>query len=158
MPGMRSALVAAVIVSVSVLASAQSGARTPWGDPDLQGIWPSGALISVPFERPPEFGTRARLTDKEFSERAAVLQRQADDDAAPISTGTAPSVNPPSHWLEGGRATHMRDGFHIRRAATEMRIPCYTSLDTARAAILALSQPHEYDVRPLAEYRDGTQA
>src|SRR5690606_73511 len=60
--------------------------------------------------------------------------------------------------IEGGRAPHMRDGFHIRRAATEMRSPCYTSLDTARAAILALSQPHEYDVRPLAEYRDGTHA
>ena len=57
--------------------------------------------------------------------------------------------------IEGGRASHMRDGFHIRRAATEMRIPCFTSLDTARAAIVALSQPHEYDVRPLLEYRDG---
>ena len=56
---------------------------------------------------------------------------------------------------EGGRASHMRDGFHIRRAATEMRIPCFTSLDTARAAIDALSAPGEYDVRPLAEYRDG---
>ena len=57
--------------------------------------------------------------------------------------------------LEGGRSSHMRDGFHIRRAATEMRIPCFTSLDTARAAIQALSAPDAYDVRPLAEYRDG---
>ena len=57
--------------------------------------------------------------------------------------------------LEGGRASHMRDGFHIRRAATEMRIPCFTSLDTARAAIQALATPGSYDVRPLPEYRDG---
>jgi len=57
--------------------------------------------------------------------------------------------------LEGGRATHMRDGFHIRRAATEVHIPCFTSLDTARAAIQALSAPGAYDVRPLSEYRDG---
>ena len=28
----------------------------------------------------------------------------------------------------------MRDGFFIRRAATEQRIPCYTSIDTAHAA------------------------
>ena len=102
---MRFVSIAAVIVSASVIVAAQAVPRTPWGDPDLQGIWPSGALISVPFERPPEFGTRAQLTDKEFADRAAALQRQADDDAAPTSTGTAPSVNPPSHWLEAGRAS-----------------------------------------------------
>jgi carbamoyl-phosphate synthase large subunit len=32
----------------------------------------------------------------------------------------------------------LRDGFEIRRAATERRVPCYTSMDTARAAINAL--------------------
>ena len=57
--------------------------------------------------------------------------------------------------IEGGRASHIRDGFHIRRAATEARIPCFTSLDTARAAIQALGTADAYDVRPLAEYRDG---
>jgi carbamoyl-phosphate synthase large subunit len=35
-------------------------------------------------------------------------------------------------------AIAMRDGFDIRRAATERRIPCYTSMDTAKAAIEAL--------------------
>ena len=69
-----------------------------------------------------------------------------------IRDGTVHAV---INTLEGGRASHMRDGFHIRRAATEMRIPCFTSLDTARAAIGALSAPGAYDVRPLAEYRDG---
>ena len=29
----------------------------------------------------------------------------------------------------------LRDGFYIRRAATERRIPCFTSLDTLRAAL-----------------------
>ena len=57
--------------------------------------------------------------------------------------------------LEGGRDEPLRDGFHIRRAATEQRMPCFTSLDTARAAINALSAPSAYTVRPLAEYRDG---
>jgi hypothetical protein len=52
--------------------------RTPWGDPDLQGIWPSGELITVPFERPVEFGTRALLTEKEYAERATAVQRQAE--------------------------------------------------------------------------------
>ena len=57
--------------------------------------------------------------------------------------------------VEGGRDEPLRDGFHIRRAATEQRIPCFTSIDTARAAIEALAAPTAYDVRPLSEYRDG---
>ncbi|MQF69328.1 carbamoyl-phosphate synthase large subunit [SAR202 cluster bacterium AD-804-J14_MRT_500m] len=32
-------------------------------------------------------------------------------------------------------ASTLRDGFHIRRAAAEIRTPCYTSLDTARVAV-----------------------
>ena len=34
-----------------------------------------------------------------------------------------------------GDSSVMRDGFYIRRAAVERRIPCFTSLDTARAAM-----------------------
>ncbi len=69
-----------------------------------------------------------------------------------IRDGTVGAV---INTIEGGRATQLRDGFHIRRAATETRIPCFTSTDTARAAIRALSAPGSYSVRPLAEYRDG---
>jgi carbamoyl-phosphate synthase large subunit len=46
----------------------------------------------------------------------------------------------------------LRDGFHIRRAAAEKRIPCFTSIDTARAAIQALANPSEYEVLTLREY------
>ncbi|MSP22806.1 MAG: carbamoyl-phosphate synthase large subunit [Dehalococcoidia bacterium] len=69
-----------------------------------------------------------------------------------VRDGTVKAV---INTLEGGRPSYMRDGFHIRRAAVDMRIPCFTSLDTARAAIDALSAPGEYNVRPLREYRDG---
>jgi carbamoyl-phosphate synthase large subunit len=64
---------------------------------------------------------------------------------------------------EGGGPSAMRDGFQIRRAAVEKRIPCFTSLDTARAAVRALllqsrpmpagSQP--YTVQPLSLYLRG---
>ena len=37
-----------------------------------------------------------------------------------------------------GDTSVMRDGYYIRRAAVERRIPCFTSLDTARAAVEAL--------------------
>ena len=43
--------------------------RTPWGDPDLQGIWTSDDMRGVPRERPAEFGLRQFLTDEEFLKR-----------------------------------------------------------------------------------------
>ena len=69
-----------------------------------------------------------------------------------IRDGTVKAV---INTVEGGRAAAQRDGFHIRRSATEMRIPCFTSIDTVRAAIQALAHPDSYEVRPLIEYRDG---
>ncbi|MBI2938896.1 MAG: carbamoyl-phosphate synthase large subunit [Chloroflexi bacterium] len=52
-----------------------------------------------------------------------------------------------------GRRTPLKDGFAIRRAATERGIPCFTSLDTARAAIQSLEHGlGDYHVRPLLEY------
>ena len=47
-----------------------------------------------------------------------------------------------------------RDGFLIRRAAVEARVPCLTSLDTAMAVVTALrASGVTHDVAPLAEYR-----
>ena len=50
----------------------------------------------------------------------------------------------------------MQDGFNIRRAAVDRRIPCFTSLDTARAAVESLSTgDSHYSVKPLNRYRTG---
>jgi len=68
-----------------------------------------------------------------------------------IRNGTVGAV---INTLEGDRNDPLRDGFHIRRAATEQRIPCFTSLDTANAAVTALSAPTEYQIQPLQQYRD----
>ena len=58
--------------------------------------------------------------------------------------------------VSGGRTT-LKDGFEIRRAAAEMRIPCYTSLDTARVAIESLSAGRtEYNVLRRTEYLNGS--
>ncbi|HUF54032.1 MAG TPA: carbamoyl-phosphate synthase large subunit [Dehalococcoidia bacterium] len=53
-----------------------------------------------------------------------------------------------------GRVTEtLRDGFHIRRAAAEKRIPCLTSIDTAKAAIDALARgTQEFTIQPLRDY------
>jgi carbamoyl-phosphate synthase large subunit len=55
--------------------------------------------------------------------------------------------------ITGGRVP-LRDGFHIRRAAAEKRIPCFTSLDTARAVAEVLAGIHQsFSVQPLPDYR-----
>jgi len=68
-----------------------------------------------------------------------------------INQGTVNSV---LNTITGGRIA-LRDGFYIRRAATEKRIPCFTSLDTARAAVEALvSGSQTYSAQPLPDYRE----
>ena len=47
----------------------------------------------------------------------------------------------------------LRDGFQIRRAAVERRIPCFTSLDTARAVVESLIRgAGAYNVWPNSDY------
>ena len=59
--------IALVLIVVPVAAQKWTPPRTPWGDPDLQGLWPSWQLLSVPLERPLELGTKAMLADEEFA-------------------------------------------------------------------------------------------
>ncbi|MCL0101632.1 carbamoyl-phosphate synthase large subunit [Dehalococcoidia bacterium] len=66
-----------------------------------------------------------------------------------IEAGTVQAV---VNTISGGRG-QLRDGFHIRRAAVERRIPCFTSMDTAAAAVGSLSDRAQgYDIRPVEEY------
>ena len=52
-----------------------------------------------------------------------------------------------------------KDGFEIRRAAVERRIPCLTSLDTAAALLeSATAAPEEMEVRTIVEWRQGVPA
>ena len=94
------ALVVAFVVS-PVLAQTNSYKvpRTPWGDPDLQGVWPSTEFASVPLQRPPQFGTRNLLNDDELIARALRERNQREGverDGVGGPTGT------PGHWLEWG--------------------------------------------------------
>ena len=67
-----------------------------------------------------------------------------------IEDGTVQAV---INTVTGDREV-LQDGFDIRRAATEARIPCFTSLDTARAAVESMSGSGTgYSVKPLPAYR-----
>ena len=83
------AVILAVIACVAlapVAAAAQSSGespRTPWGDPDLQGIWNNSTL--TPFQRP------ASLADQEFltEEEAARIEQEAADRNATLAARPA---------------------------------------------------------------------
>ena len=82
--------------------------RTPWGDPDLQGVFTTDDELGVPFERPEQFGSRALVTDEEFAEREAQARRQAIVDAEEFVAPRVPGrggdgTGPPAHWLERGK-------------------------------------------------------
>jgi len=52
-----------------------------------------------------------------------------------------------------GERGPLSDGFEIRRAAVEKRIPCFTSIDTIKAVLdVLLSEEQTYSVKPLKEY------
>jgi hypothetical protein len=46
---------------------------TPWGDPDLQGVWSSDDA-TMPMSRPQNFGDRLYLNDEEFAARQKQIQ------------------------------------------------------------------------------------
>jgi len=75
--------------------------KTPWGDPDIQGIWNN--VTATPLQRAEEFKDKANLTAQEaadFEQRNR--KRQAENEAKPIEeqsvgarTGYSPTV-----WFE----------------------------------------------------------
>ncbi|MCH6556403.1 MAG: carbamoyl-phosphate synthase large subunit, partial [Chloroflexi bacterium] len=72
-----------------------------------------------------------------------------------IADGTVDAV---VNTVTGDRET-LQDGFEIRRAAVEKHIPCFTSLDTARAAVESLLHgAGAYNVRPAHTYLQAQQA
>src|SRR5262245_29894589 len=75
--------------------------RTPWGQPDLQGIWNN--VTATPLQRPAEYKDKAFLSPQEAAEFAArAAQREADGESRPTAqqtpgqrTGYASSI-----WFE----------------------------------------------------------
>ena len=114
-----SGIIAILMLAAVALASAQSSStktfappRTPWGDPDLQGVWPGTEMVGVPLQRPQQFGSRNVLTEDEFQARVKQAQQTdedalADFDVTKADTRNAGAVgsatSPPPHWLERGK-------------------------------------------------------
>ena len=72
--------------------------RTPWGDPDLQGVWDYRSV--TPLERPAAFGDREFLTEEEV---AALEGRAADRLDEPPDEGEALNLVHPQYATDFGR-------------------------------------------------------
>jgi hypothetical protein len=71
--------------------------RTPWGDPDLQGVWTSDEEAGVPFERPATVAGKDVLEGAELEELLEQReQRRAQ--TAPVVGGITGAG--PTHWYE----------------------------------------------------------
>jgi len=88
---LAAAVLAALIVPLCCQAAEQSSAaapaagksaskwkqpRTPWGDPDLQGTWPISNLMSVPLQRPAQYGNRLEFTAEEQQQQKKAVDTQ----------------------------------------------------------------------------------
>jgi hypothetical protein len=75
--------------------------HTPWGDPDLQGVW--NDATSTPLQRPSTVGAKDVLTDEEAAEfqgqLANELSRDRRDGPAEADAGRAYN----EHWMDARR-------------------------------------------------------
>ena len=75
--------------------------KTPWGDPDLQGVW--NFATSTPLERPTDIGDKAVLSDQEaeqFEEKLAYnLTRDRRDGGNAADVARAYN----EHWMDPRR-------------------------------------------------------
>ncbi|MEO8256674.1 MAG: hypothetical protein ABI868_04935 [Acidobacteriota bacterium] len=71
--------------------------RTPWGDPDLQGLWSN--QTSTPLERPGALSDKATLTQQEADEREEEARQSADLPPRAGDPGTYNAV-----WRDPGKA------------------------------------------------------
>ena len=99
----------AIVISALLLgASMPAGAapawtppKTSWGDPDLRGTWPLDSVSRTPFQRPPQYGDRAFLTDAEYAQaqkNVADLGKRYDIEEKVGKLSVA-------HWTEYGQTT-----------------------------------------------------
>src|SRR5438876_6980638 len=97
-----------------VATNGSKAARTPWGEPDLQGIWSSG-YIETPLERPDKLQGREFFTDEEVrAEEKRMLDRQDHSTGGPLATTPKPGDTGAYNTIFSGRG---REVIRTRRTS-----------------------------------------
>ena len=77
------ALFATIVGMSAQNASSWKTRRTPWGEPDLQGIWTTDEMQAVPLERPADLAGRATLTPEEaIARREGTIKANLENEKA----------------------------------------------------------------------------
>jgi hypothetical protein len=95
-------------------AASWSAPKTPWGHPDLQGIWNAATL--TPLERPDNVGGRLTLSPAEAAEIERTERQRVESRARPSDPNrAAPPVGANvggynNFWIDRGSGAFMIDG------------------------------------------------
>ena len=82
--------------------------RTPWGDPDIAGVFTNSDESGIPFERPDEFAGR-RVEDVSPAELAKLVQQRQQQTIERAPTlSEFPGATSPMHWFENYNAANSR--------------------------------------------------
>jgi hypothetical protein len=107
----RSLLTVAFGLCLAAGAAAQTLPRTPWGDPDIQGVYTNSNESGTPLERPAEFAGRS-IEDVKPAELARLIEQRAEQQrrTAAVIGGTADNDTGagPSHWYENANPKNSR--------------------------------------------------
>jgi hypothetical protein len=90
-------------------AKTYAAAKTPWGDPDLEGIYTNKDENGIPLEKPSQFEGKSVedvTDDSEFAE--AVRARNASAPTRAVGIGGAETGAGPIHWYEHYDAKNSR--------------------------------------------------
>jgi hypothetical protein len=113
-------------------------ARTPWGDPDLQGSYTNKDENGIPLERPNQFAGKTidEIKGSEFAD--IVRQRQKEGaERAPIIGGEETGAGP-VHWYEFYEAKNSRPWLIVD--PPDGKIPALTPDAQRRAAALVAAR------------------
>ena len=110
------ALVAGAFVSAQ---QAYKAPRTPWGDPDLSGVYSNDDETGTPMERPTAFDGRGSKTSRRPSSPQLNKQRTEQFNAGVAGTEFAGGLRPPTHLIFDSfeRKNSRRGSSPIRRTA-----------------------------------------
>ena len=92
--------------------------KTPWGDPDISGVFTTKDEANTPFERPDEWAGRRMedITPQEFA-AAITTRQQAAVERAPFAGGgeaeQGVAIAVPIHWFDNLAADNARPWFVI---------------------------------------------
>ena len=88
------------VTLISAQAPAPKGPTTPWGDPDLSGVYSNDDETGTPMERPAAFDGR-RIEDITPAELASLINKQRTEqfNAGVAGTEFAGGLRPPTHLI-----------------------------------------------------------